>query len=176
MSNSVAVALSPLNPYFESKQIESGAMVTITKYSMANLKGHHIMLVGEIDPSSIEKLNGKLGEPSNIETVGREEVAAVKPASAPPATEAPPAYPPASTSYSSMMAGGMVSAGGLADSYQRPAPSSSFNNNMMSTGGIPSNWQGDYSAANMVKQQPSSSDFGNAIIIPISGLSPYQNT
>lgn len=149
-------------------------MVTITKYSMANLKGHHIMLVGEIDPSSIEKLNGKLGEPSNIETVGRDEVPA-----APAAKPAPPPPAMGASSYSSsMMGGGMVSAGGFADPYQRPA-GSSFNNNMTSTGGIPSNWQGDYSAANMAKQPQQSSsspDFNNAIIIPISGLSPYQNT
>lgn len=65
----VAVALSPLHDALDKKLIEAGSIVKITKYSMASLKGHYIMLVGEIDLTSVTRVDGRLGDPQNIELV-----------------------------------------------------------------------------------------------------------
>lgn len=63
----VAVALSPLHDALDKKHIEPGCIVKITKYSMASLKGHYIMLVGEVDLSSVIRVDGRIGDPLNIE-------------------------------------------------------------------------------------------------------------
>ena len=81
-------------------------MVKVAKYSMANVKGHYIMLVGEIDPSQSIKTEGKLGEPTNVELTGDggannapESKAAHQQQQPPQAPYTAPAYNPPAASY-----------------------------------------------------------------------------
>jgi hypothetical protein len=90
-----AVALSPLHDALDKKHIEPGCIVKITKYSMANLKGHFIMLVGEVDLGSVIRMGGRIGDPTNIEAVaqkGGPSAGGAAPSMPVPAYSAPPPF------------------------------------------------------------------------------------
>lgn len=78
---------------------------------MAMLKGHQIMLVGEIDVDSVVRVEGKIGEPTNVESVMTKET----PQAGEPVSVKPP-QPILQSSYQQQQSKQMQSAG-----YQ-PAP------------------------------------------------------
>lgn len=89
------VALSPLHPLFEEKKVDVFDIVKVTKYSMTTLKGHFIMLLGDVDLASIVKIDGKLGDPVNIESsVAAPQVGKPTPAPSPIPTSNYAAPPP----------------------------------------------------------------------------------
>lgn len=83
----VGIALSSTVPYFESKQVDAGHVIKITKYSTACLKNHNLVLLGDIDVAETIKFTGKIGEPVNIELGNQAQ----------PTSSLPP--PPAPSNY-----------------------------------------------------------------------------
>ena len=123
------------------------------------------MLVGEIDTKSSFKIEGKIGEPTNVELA----LAPGKATSTVPA----PAPTLASTSYvgTNRAAAGMATAS-TENIYSAPmAVPSTINPYMQKQGEISSG-----ANPSVALHQMSNQDEANSSFTPISALSPYQNT
>lgn len=101
------MALSPLHSIFETEQVKAGDIIKVTKYSIASLKNHMVLLLGDLDLASTIRGQEKIGDPVNVETLFPASVpqdGAPKPAKGPeqqrvpsqaPSAYQPPSYPPA---------------------------------------------------------------------------------